>query len=439
MNKYWYVFSVLIIFFLVHPVIAQEELPEDREGGSVWEDIVSINGVPLFDEMIDLGVIQENVSWMDASIMGQDVLNATYHVYQTEQGTVVYMPDAVTLAHMAANPIESGFENASILADGDGIKLTVAGKILSGNGQDIINTVTNPYFQKAVQEAWSHPKDFFQDIINGKSPAFTGLGQSSINTILELLRHSAEDVNYYTALLVFENCENSPLGCPEQNELLDPEPTPLPTLAPTLAPPRGCPNSQVTTQAIEATITLIAPEYPLVIGQDPEKRGADIHIAVTVPPITYTYYERVPIFQEVCSTDPVTKEYTCKNVITDWRCEKRVRILPDPIQLLTATADLTQESHSWIESNLADSWYDAKVKQPTHNLIPGMVPINTFCTNRNFCYVNQLVEKIPFVDPGNYALGLNVVTTGTAVSFPREVSVEGVGKIWVTLTTLKEN
>jgi len=35
MNKYWYFFSVLIIFFLVHPVMAQEELPEDSGGGSV--------------------------------------------------------------------------------------------------------------------------------------------------------------------------------------------------------------------------------------------------------------------------------------------------------------------------------------------------------------------------------------------------------------------
>ena len=41
------------------------------------------------------------------------------------------------------------------------------------------------------------------------------------------------------------------------------------------------------------TIQKVAPENPLVIGQDPEKRGADIQASVTIPPVIFTWYEQI--------------------------------------------------------------------------------------------------------------------------------------------------
>ncbi len=147
MNKLLPFTVLFMLLMLVGAVNAQEEQPEDGSEGSVWENIVSVNGVPLFGEMNDHGVIHQDVEWMDASILGQDVLDATYHVYTTTEGEIVYVPDAITLTYMAANPEESGYQDASILANGEGLKNYQCGKLkFLEMGRTILTFFTNPSF-----------------------------------------------------------------------------------------------------------------------------------------------------------------------------------------------------------------------------------------------------------------------------------------------------
>lgn len=437
MNKFNVVIGLMSILLLFHPVHAQEEMPENGDDSSVWGEVVTVNGILLFDEMIDLGVIQQDVTWMEASIMGNDVLDATYHVYQTSNGNMVYLPDAMTLAYMAASPAESGFANASMLAEGDGIKISTLGTIVGG---DVPSTESmDSELVEILSKAWSNPENFFYDVLNGKSPAFTGIGESTMNALIRLLSVSYEDLNYYTAILVFDDCTVSPLGCLDVQSTPTPLPTQIPTIVPTQTPPKGCPASQVTTQSIQATIELVAPEYPLVVGQDPERRGADIMVDVMIPPTTYTYYVRVPIFEEQCVLDESTNMYSCEDVIIDWKCEKQVKVYSDPIADVIATANLTQDSREWIENGLSESWYEANVQQPNHSLIPGLQTFSSSCNQLSQCGMSQFIANIPFVDPGYYNLGLSIWTMGTPVSSPRHVVVEDTAQIWATFVALKDN
>jgi hypothetical protein len=57
-------------------------------------------------------------------------------------------------------------------------------------------------------------------------------------------------------------------------------------------PEESCPGESISIGAIQATASKTAPLYPMVIGQDDTKRGADISCSVTVEPSTRTSYSR---------------------------------------------------------------------------------------------------------------------------------------------------
>ena len=100
-------FSLLTLFpLLVFPtqVLAQQQSAPVNQS-SMWGEVVDQNGNILYNNLTDLGTVQQSASWMP-SIPGIGNLQASYHEYQTASGNIVVLPTASTLFFMALNPQE---------------------------------------------------------------------------------------------------------------------------------------------------------------------------------------------------------------------------------------------------------------------------------------------------------------------------------------------
>ena len=89
---------------LVFPaqVLAQQQSAPVNQS-SMWGEVVDQNGNILYNNLTDLGTVQQSASWMP-SIPGIGNLQASYHEYQTASGNIVVLPTASTLFFMALNP-----------------------------------------------------------------------------------------------------------------------------------------------------------------------------------------------------------------------------------------------------------------------------------------------------------------------------------------------
>jgi len=198
----------------------------------------------------------------------------------------------------------------------------------------------------------------------------------------------------------------------------------------------------------------VAPASPLVVGQDPDKRGADVQLEVIIPPTIYDYYIPVPVWEEVeecnlpdggytgvldCKTDnilPANNGYwTSTMQLVRIDCEHHVDVYPEQIADVQAQALLTETSKEWIVHDLGAYYYGAKVYESSYNLVPGMRQANVGCDGGGTCTANTLVEKIQFRDPGYYALSVRVQTAGTPVTSPRLLT--GGGQMSVSMISAR--
>ncbi len=196
-----------------------------------------------------------------------------------------------------------------------------------------------------------------------------------------------------------------------------------------------------------------APANPLVVGQDPEKRGADIQVTVSIPPVIYTWYEPIYKKEDTCRDLGTGEVADCRQsetskvndgkkdselVLVD--CKQHIEHLPEPITSVQASAQLNAASRAWILNQLAGQYYEAYVHRDKFNLIPGLGSYSSGCSGGT-CTASALVQRIPFADPGTFDLSLKVQTAGAKVqgatiTQPRLLSGQGAAKIFVTLTTL---
>jgi hypothetical protein len=421
--------TLLTFSAMLMPIAAQAHTGET----SPWNEVVDENGKIRFDNLTDLGVTTEDADWMDIQLpFGMEIdLDANYHRYQTPDGNIIILPSPLTLVMMATNPQASGLNGAtSQLGTGAMAAAEFLGGLL-GNSIDWGRV-------SSQHPEYTDPSQFWQAVTSGKANVWTFF--AGYEFLADLATLSYNDLNLRLGLLMYLNgaadCTQIPGGCAG---IITRIPTPDPSRTPVL--PIQCPAATLSQGSPSLSILKAEPAKPLVIGQDPEKRGADVNISVTIPPVIHTWYQRVEVIEEVCRTALSGETTNCTTAagsrgvkdeeVVGYECIQHIDRHEEKITNLTAQANLDAASRVWITTGLAGKWYEAKLKRPNIGLIPGIGKYQTSCSGA--CTATALIERIPFADPGTYNLALEVQTAGTPLTRPRILKGSGTLQVYLTL------
>lgn len=409
---------IFLLIAITAPVYAQEQDP--------WGEVFDESG-NLCTDLVDLGVNTEQVDWMSVELpFGQSLeLDATYHRFQTASGNIVLLPSPSTLFFMAVNPQESG------LANSVGMTNTGYGSIINFLGQVAGDHLNWDQIQ-SDHPGYSTPDQFWSDVVNGKQDVWTYF--SGWHFITNLLQMSWNDGIFYTTYLLYlnesQNCESLPGGC---SGLVNPLPTQT----------RLCPDPQIEIGQAIVIIQKTAPNFVLVIGQDQQnRRGADVQVKVSIPPVVFTWQEAIYEDHEVCDPPLLVGELpVCRTETVFKECRTHVEHLPDAVASLQATTVLDGASQTWITGKLGQTHYGAYVHQADFSLIPGMGTWWGGCDGNGTCTAMGQALRIPFADPGTFNLQLNGITTGTQfrgvpITQPRPFRAVGSLQSYVTLPAL---
>jgi len=234
------------------------------------------------------------------------------------------------------------------------------------------------------------------------------------------------------------------------------------------APPPAvyCPADTVELGEIRVTAELVAPPYPVVIGQDPAKRGADIQWRIEIDPTIHTWYEEIVHYdQRVCYSVPEGTGSGCPGPASrydniqgadrwfewmendsNWQseggqprveCVKHVDVYVEQLNWVRPQANLSQASREWIQhGELQDRYPGADLYQPDWEFSPGAGGTTTGSGTFIWEWINLRTQ---LKDPGFWLLSLRAMTTGTPVSGPRSIN-EGGGSfnVWMHEATLSE-
>jgi hypothetical protein len=405
----------LALFFLLAlpvSVLAQQQNPP-VDPNSMWGEVVDQNGNIRYSDMTDLGTVQQSASWMP-SIPGIGNIQASYHEYQTPSGNIVVLPTASTLLFMALNPQASGMAQAdSQLGLGAGTVLEAPG-IIKGLLQGYIDPAT------ITELGYTNPDDFFSDVASGKQNIWTFGGWDMTRFLYDLYTGSVQDKSIYTMLLLYTpgDCAKIPGGCPANANL------PSPSVPP------SCSTPIVTSGAITVTAHKVAPLNPIVIGQDPEKRGADVTWEVRVDPTSYTYGVKVPVMGNVCVAGSGTSNCitsnnlagTLQQVVAGYNCVQHTKLFPEGLNWVTPFASLSQTSRDWILNTLSLHYPKAFLHNPSFSFRGD--PASSALQGNTFVWTLSQTH-IQVADPGYFDLGVSGSTSGTPVSSPRGFSHNG--------------
>jgi hypothetical protein len=445
---FFLVVTILASISLSVPVQAQSDDP-----GANWGDFFQADGT-LQPGVIDGGEISQPAGWMpDLGPLANWGISteATYHVYTAPNGSTMVTPTASTLFFMAMNPTESGLINSNgEVGMGGGLAIQIAGSLAGGNitPQQLLSGI----FQMLGGNSGitQVQADQFADaLINNQGDVWAFLipGTDTWNIFSQLLTSSIDDQNIYLLAMLYDSCLSSPNGCPPELCLVNPEACGYPateiaaTPEATQTPPPSCPGPSISQAQPTLSISASAPGYPLVVGQDPDKRGADVQASVSIPPVIYTWHEPIFETERVCRGGVNGIPQTCRNEQVFKGCRAHRESLPEQITNSRATATLSEASRAWIVSDLGATWYGAYVHQGWFDLKRYGSP-TTGCGGGT-CTFNLVALQVPFADPGIFDLLISVNTAGTyfngmMITQPRVLSQAGDMKVWVILPTLIE-
>ena len=399
-------FALVILLALPAQVLAQSQNPP-VDPNSMWGEVVNPDGTIRYDNLTDLGTIQQSANWMP-SIPGIGNLPASYHEYQTPSGNIIVLPTASTLFFMALNPQGSGLAQAdSQLGLGSGMVLEAPG-IIKGMLQGYIDPAT------LTSLGYTNSDDFFADVIAGKTNLWTALGPNTLNFLRSLADPSISDLSLYTMILLYTpgDCSRIPGGCPQNARVPSP---------PSLPP--SCSTTSVKSGAITVAAKKLAPLNPLVVGQDTARRGVDVIWEVTVGPTIYTYGVSVPVMGKVCvswdgkgtsnCTTSKGEDGILQQKIIRYDCEQRTQLYPEGLKWVTPSASLSQTSRDWILNTLSIMYPNAYLHHPTFSFAgnPG-----TGSLQGNIFVWDFTQNGIQVADPGHFDLDVAGATTGTPVS-----------------------
>lgn len=380
----------------------------DGGDGGAWGDVFDADG-NLLPGLIDGGTVTQTVSWMP-TIPGYGPIPADYHVYYTDSGNSIVMPTPITLFFMGVNPSASGLSSASSsYGTGAGAIVTLLGAALGDN----LN------FTSPSGITYTSPDQFADALIAGEENIWSLPLGDALNMLTFLMETSLTDQDLYLLALLYtpDMCAASPAGCP----LL---PTPPPTEPP---PPELCHAPVISVGAITTSGEKTAPEYPLVIGQDPDKRGVDVTFSASVAPTIYTYWTPVPKWK--CEAGATASgAYNCTTSDGSqghreqdgWQCIQQTESYNECVDFAAASITLSQSSRDWILNELSIRYPGAYVHHPS------------FSVSGSGCSWSGSSAKLQVEDPGYWNMILRGNTSGTPVSAPRNFSeVVGTFEVWL--------
>ena len=444
--------TILAAFSMALPVLAQSGDPGTGDSAS-WGDFFQTDGT-LKPGVIDGGEVSQPADWMPdigpLAAWGVN-LEATYHVYTAPDGSTMMTPTASTLFFMAMNPSASGLSSANgEVGMSAGFSIQTAGSLAGGSTtpQQLLSGI----FQTLSGNSGLTQVDadkFADALINnqGDTWAFLSLGKDTWNIFSQLMTTSMNDQNIYLVAMLYNSCSNSPTGCPTELCQANPVACGLPPTEVTVVvteppasqtPPPSCPGPSISQAQPSLSISASAPNYPLVAGQDPEKRGADVQASVSIPPVIYTWHEPIFETEQSCRGGKNGVPLTCHDVKVFKGCRAHRETLPEQITSSRATATLSGASRDWIVSDLGSTWYGAFVHQGSFDL-KRYGSASTGCSGT--CSFNLAALKVPFADPGVFDLLVSVNTAGTffngaMITRPRVLTKTDDLKVWVILPTL---
>lgn len=391
---------------------------------SAWGEVVNNDGSINYGGMTDNGVVTvQNESFMPTiPFTGGQKVEAEYHVYTTESGNQVLMPTATTLFFMATDSNSALYTNPSMGTTPIGISGAESGQ---GNTLVGIAALGN-LFSSDIQSGSSYDSSFFNSVIGGEQDIWQVLPSGIGDLFFSFMDTSLQDGSLYTYMIMIPPgaCGSSPAGCtPEQLTLLTPPPPTEPP--PTEVPPIDCPAPQVIPGKITFDGEKIAPNYPLVVGQDPDKRGVDFRFSASVAPTIYITYVRVADYE--CVDSPGASDNGCgpgqRSELTGYHCEKHSQSFDECIESAQGSARLTQTSREWILNELSVRYPEAYLHQPAFSF-----------GSSSDCSWSDVVEEVQIADPGYWDLFVRGSTSGTPVSGPRSFG----GKVDTFEAWLKE-
>ena len=155
-------------------------------------------------------------------------------------------------------------------------------------------------------------------------------------------------------------------GCRDSDCAAAPQPTvPPATPVPTPTPPPGCPDPGAPPTWIEIIKPRIAavdyePDHPVVIGQDPDRRGFDLLLNATGGQARR--WRRAT--QQFCDDGGGIYPADCPDGPWHWDCPDRIiEHYDDPFQAIEVRMRLADASVEWIEEDLPGRYYGAARKE----------------------------------------------------------------------------
>ncbi len=168
------------------------------------------------------------------------------------------------------------------------------------------------------------------------------------------------------------------------------------------------------------------PRYPVVVGQDPTERGADISVVVTSPPALFEWYE----------WDDAQGKYVKRQ-------EKvPVPVIPGSVELY---GSMTAASQDWVRLDLASRYPGARLQKVEWdmNRDVGLRVVENRTLADGTTILRATAFRVPFADPGTYTLRASAkvrsvthATTGLTVP-QRTVSGSGTVHVYVKDSTLR--
>jgi len=187
-------------------------------------------------------------------------------------------------------------------------------------------------------------------------------------------------------------------------EVIPPTPTPTP-------PP--CGGSWVELVPPGGDFRVIPP-WPIVTGQDPERRGVDVEVAAWGGKVRLHW--RRP-------------EWVCDDEECHWECTDGIETHEDPLAEVRLSYRLSEESQRWIRESLARRYPGAGVK--------GRYPVVVLLyKGTGMMSYRGAARRLNVADPGLYELEITLRTTGTPVSRPQVRHLKGLFKVWLLDSTL---
>lgn len=401
----------LVAILLLAGLALPTGLQVKADDGNPWSQVFLPNGDVNWSNLTDRGQVTENVSWMP-TIPGLGPIPATYHIYTTPDGNTVVLPSPTTILFgsiATAQGIPTPFGNASSqFGTGFGLMTEVLGLVTGGGAITLTNGMT-----------YVDPAAFAQAVIDGKENIFSLPLLTTLRMFELLFSPTASDSTLYLLALMFtpEMCAQVPGGCPPDLLALVTAIPAIPTPA-AKSPPPKCPAPSVKQGRISAGGQKTAPEYPLVVGQDPKRTGVDLSFNASVAPTLYTYYTTEAVFE--CKSGPDAQgRYNCKNGTghleqEGWTCQKHAQSFNECITSATARVSLSKDSRDWITKVLSLRYPGAYVHQPEFSFAGKLA-----------CSWSASQKGVQIQDPGNWLITVSGTTSGTPVTAPRNFSLGG--------------